>query len=356
MRIALDAMGGDFGPVPNLAGAALALAEYPHIEKLCLVGRPDDLTAELARIRLVDPRIEIVPATEVVDMHDSAVSAIRRKKDSSIAVATDLVREGRADAVVSAGHTGAAVAASMLKLRTLPGIDRAGILSPFPNEAQGVCYLIDAGANVDSRPEHLVQQALMGWTYVKHVHGKASPAVGLMSNGEEESKGNEVTKEVFARLAAMRPLGLNFVGNIEGRDLLSAPVDVAVCDGFVGNVLLKGCEGTAKAFARALKSEVTASPWRKLLASLLRPAFRGVHARMSYETYGGSPLLGVNGVTIIAHGSSNAVAIKNALRVAAEAISHRVNPHISESVARFLQPSTPSDAAPAAPPPASTHA
>lgn len=349
-------MGGDFGPVPNLAGAALALAQYPHIEKMILVGRPDDLQAELQRIRLSDARIEIVPASEVVDMHDSAVSAIRRKKDSSIAVATDLVRDGRADAVVSAGHTGAAVAASTLKLRTLPGIDRAGILTPFPNEAHGVCYLIDAGANVDSRPEHLVQQALMAWTYVKHVHGKPNPSVGLMSNGEEESKGNEVTKEVFGRLAALRPLGLNFLGNIEGRDLLAAPVDVAVCDGFVGNVLLKGCEGTAKAFARALKTEVTASLWRKMLATLLRPALRGVHTRMSYETYGGSPLLGVNGVTIIAHGSSNAVAIKNALRVAAEAISHRVNPHIADSVARFLHPPTPSNPSPTAPPSASTHA
>jgi len=356
MRIALDAMGGDFGPVPNLAGAALALAAHPQIEKLCLVGRPDELRAEQARIGLADPRIEIVPASEVVEMQDSAVHAIRRKKDSSIVVATELVRDGRADAMVSAGHTGAAVAASTLKLRTLAGIDRAGILTPFPNEAFGVCYLIDAGANVDSRPEHLVQQALMAWTYVKHVHGKPNPAVGLMSNGEEDSKGNEVTKEVFARLAALRPLGLNFVGNIEGRDLLSAPVDVAVCDGFVGNVLLKGCEGTAKAFARALKAEVTSSLWRKLLAALLKPAFRGVHARMSYETYGGSPLLGVNGVTIIAHGSSNAVAIKNALRVAAEAISHRVNPHITEAVARFLHSPTLSAPATDAAPPVSTHA
>lgn len=336
MRIALDAMGGDFGPVPNLAGAALALAAYPQISTLYLVGRPDELRAEMARIGLSDRRIEIIEATEVVDMKDSAVNAIRRKKNSSIAVATDMVRDGRADAVVSAGHTGAAVAASTLKLRTLQGIDRAGILTPFPNEAHGVCYLIDAGANVDSRPEHLVQQALMGWTYVKHVHGKANPAVGLMSNGEEDSKGNDVTKEVFARLAAMRPLGLNFTGNIEGRDLLASPVDVAVCDGFVGNVLLKGCEGTAKAFARALKAELTASVWRKLLAALLKPAFRGVHTKMSYETYGGSPLLGVNGVTIIAHGSSNATAIKNALRMAVESISHRVNPHITESVERFL--------------------
>lgn len=340
MKIALDAMGGDYGPVPNVAGAAAALAAYPRIERLFLVGRPDDIRAQQSKIGLSDPRVEIIPATEVVEMTDSAVSAIRRKKDSSIAVATSLVKDGLADAVVSAGHTGAAVAASTLKLRTLPGIDRAGILSPFPNEASGVCYLIDAGANVDSRPEHLVQQAIMAWTYVKHVHGRENPAVGLMSNGEEESKGNEVTKDVFAKLAELRPLGFHFVGNVEGRDLLSAPIDVAVCDGFVGNVLLKGCEGTAKAFARALKSQLTASPWRKLLAGLLRPAFRGVHAKMSYESYGGSPLLGVNGVTIIAHGSSNAIAIKNALRVASEAISHQVNPHISESVERFLRATT----------------
>ena len=335
MRIALDAMGGDFGPVPNLAGAGIALAEYPHIEQLFLVGRPDALQAELTRIRLTDRRIEIVAASEVVDMHDSAVSAIRRKKDSSIAVATDMVRDGRADAVVSAGHTGAAVAASTLKLRTLPGIDRAGILTPFPNEAQGVCYLIDAGANVDSRPEHLVQQALMGWTYVKHVHGKENPSVGLMSNGEEESKGNEVTKDVFARLAALRPRGLNFIGNIEGRDLLAAPVDVAVCDGFVGNVVLKTSEAVASAMSKWLKASLTASLRRKLCALLLKDAFMEIKHKTDPETYGGAPLLGVNGTVIIGHGSSSARAVRNGIRNAATAVHQHINEHMIEAMKRL---------------------
>ncbi len=336
-------MGGDFGPVPNLAGARTALARYPQITRLFLVGRTAALEAELHKQGWTEPRLEIIHAEEVVEMTDSAVTAIRRKKNSSISVATDLVREGKAEAVISAGHTGAAVAASMLKLRTLEGIDRAGILSPFPNRANptGICYLIDAGANVDSRPEHLVQQAIMGWTYVKHVHGVENPRVGLMSNGEEESKGNEVTKEVFARLQALRAQGFDFIGNVEGRDLLSAPIEVAVCDGFVGNVLLKGCEGTAKALLQAIKTELTANWRRRVLAGLLRPAFRAVTSKMSYETYGGSPLLGVRGVTIIAHGSSNATAIHNAIRVAVEDVAHEVNPHITEAVTRFLGPHIP---------------
>lgn len=336
-------MGGDFGPVPNLAGARMALERFPQISRLLLVGRTEAIETEWRKQGWTDPRVEIVHAEEVVEMTDSAVTAIRRKKNSSISVATDLVRDGRADAVISAGHTGAMVAASTLKLRTLEGIDRAGILSPFPNRSTntGVCYLIDAGANVDSRPEHLVQQALMGWTYVKHVHQVENPRVGLMSNGEEESKGNDVTKEVFKKLTALKDRGFNFIGNVEGRDLLSANVDVAVCDGFVGNVLLKGCEGTAKELLRAIKTQLTANWRRKLLAALLRPAFRDVVTKMSYESYGGSPLLGVRGVTIIAHGSSNAVAIHNAIRVAAEAVTHQINPHITEAVARFLAPQTP---------------
>lgn len=336
-------MGGDFGPVPNLAGARTALEQYPQISRLLLVGRTDAIEAEWRKQGWTDPRVEIVHADEIVEMTDSAVTAVRRKKNSSIAIGTDLVRDGRADAIVSAGHTGAMVAASMLKLRTLEGIDRAGILSPFPNRSTdtGVSYLIDAGANVDSRPEHLVQQALMGWTYVKHVHGVENPRVGLMSNGEEESKGNDVTKEVHKNLSALKEHGFNFIGNVEGRDLLSAPVDVAVCDGFVGNVLLKGCEGTAKELLRAIKTELTASWHRKLLAALLRPALRGVVKKMSYESYGGSPLLGVRGVTIIAHGSSNATALHNAIRVASEAVAHQVNPHITEAVARFLGPHIP---------------
>ncbi|MGI8603864.1 MAG: phosphate acyltransferase PlsX [Verrucomicrobiales bacterium] len=335
MNIALDAMGGDNGVGPNLGGARLALEAFPQISKLFLVGREAELAKGLQKLGFSSPRCEIVHAAEVVEMKESISAAVRRKKDSSINVATELMKKGGVQAVVSAGHTGAAVAASTLKLRTIPGMDRAGILSPFPSEF-GVCYVIDVGANVDSRPEHLVQHALAGWTYITRVHGKNNPAVGLMSNGEEDSKGNEVTKEVFARLQELKAQGLNFIGNIEGRDIMTTPVDLAVCDGFVGNVLLKGCEGTARAMSRLIKSELMKSPVRKFGAWLVRGAFKAAADRLSYESYGGSPLLGVNGVTIISHGSSNAIAIKNAIRVAAEVIAHEVNPHIEETLARFL--------------------
>ncbi len=328
-------MGGDHGSAPNLEGARLALAAYPEIDTLYLVGHEEEMRHGLTKYGISDKRVEIVHATEVVDMHEKAVGSVRRRSGASINVATELVKSGRAEAVISAGHTGAAVASSFFKLGRIDGIDRPGILTPFPNE-HGICYLIDAGANVDSRPEHLVQQAIMGWTYVKHVHGKDNPVVGLMSNGEEDSKGNEVTRDVFQRLSALRDHGFNFRGNIEGRDLLSSPIDVAVCDGFVGNVLLKGCEGTAKAIKNLMGEEIRKSFIAKIGYLLVRPALRAAGARMAYETYGGSPLLGVRGVTIIAHGSSNAIAIKNAIRVAAETVSHQVNPHIEESIARFL--------------------
>jgi glycerol-3-phosphate acyltransferase PlsX len=282
-----------------------------------------------------DPRLEIVHTTEVVDMHDSAVKAIRQKKNSSISIATDLVKQGRAQAVVSAGHTGAAVAAATVKLRTLRGIERAAIGTPFPN-LHGTCLLIDAGASVDSRPIHLFQQAVMGSVYMKHLFGIKDPVIGLMSNGEEEGKGTEVTREVFDMLR--NAPGLNFRGNIEGRDLANADVHVAVCDGFVGNILLKGSEGIARAMMHLLKEAFTASLPRKILAGLLKPAMKSALHKMNYENYGGSPLLGVNGVCIIAHGSSSPLAMKNALRVATENIQHAVSANIEERI-EFCRPS-----------------
>jgi len=332
MRIALDAMGGDFAPRNMIGGAKMALAQYGRIETLFLTGDEEQLRAEMKRQQLQDPRVEIVHCTEVVGMTDSAVKAIRQKKDSSVSVATDLVKSGRAQAVVSAGHTGAAVAGSMLKLRTLKGIDRAAIATPFPN-LHGTCLLIDAGASVDSRPQHLFQQAVMGSVYMKHAFGIPNPVIGLMSNGEEEGKGNEVTKETFGLLRAAK--GLNFKGNVEGRDLANAPIHVAVCDGFVGNILLKGAEGTAKAMGALMKQALTASPWRKILASLLKPALKSAADKLNYEHYGGSPLLGVNGVSIIAHGSSSPLAMKNALRVAMETVQSAVNAHIEEEMAQY---------------------
>jgi glycerol-3-phosphate acyltransferase PlsX len=331
MKIALDAMGGDFGPPNLVGGAVLALREYPHIGKLFLVGDPKQIEAELKKHRCNDSRVEIVHASQVVDMSDRAVEAVRRKKDSSVSRAVDLVKHGQADAIVSAGHTGAAVAASTIKLRTLEGIDRPGIAAVLPTETN-VFVLIDAGANIDARPFHLLEYAIMGSVYSRHVLGYDKPSVGLISLGEEDVKGTEKTKEVFKML---KRSSLNFVGNIEGRHLFEDPVEVVVCDGFVGNVILKTCESISVAIFTWLKHELMRSTKRKVGAFLAKNAFLEIKDKTNYEEYGGSPLLGVDGICIIAHGASTPLAIKNALRVAAESIEHQVNPHIIEEVQRY---------------------
>ncbi len=337
MKIALDAMGGDFGPPNLVGGAVMALREFPHISKLYLVGDSAKIEAELKKHRCKDPRIEIVHASQVVEMSDRAVDAVRRKKDSSISRAVDLVKDGRAEAVVSAGHTGAAVAATTIKLRTLPGIDRPGIAAILPTETN-VFVLVDAGANSDARPDHLVQYAIMGSVYSRHVLGYENPTVGLMSIGDEDVKGNEMTKEVFKML---KKSSLNFTGNIEGRHLFEDPVEVVVCDGFVGNVILKTAESISVAIFQWLKHELTRSMKRMAGAYLARHAFHTIKRKTNYEEYGGMPLLGVNGICIIAHGASTPLAIKNALRVAAEAIEQQVNPHIVEEVRRYNETTAP---------------
>src|SRR6267143_3498687 len=337
MKIALDAMGGDFGPPNLVAGAALALREYSHISKLFLVGDSAGIESELREQQCNDSRMEIVHSTQVVDMSDRAWSAVRRKKDSSVSRAVDLVKHGQANAIVSAGHTGAAVAASAIKLRTLPGVDRPGIAAVLPTETN-VFVLVDAGANIDARPEHLVQYAFMGTVYSRHVLGYKSPTVGLISLGEEDVKGNEMTKEVFKMLKAS---SLNFVGNIEGRHLFEDPVEVVVCDGFVGNVILKTCESISVAIFTWLKHELTRTPMRKVGALLARDAFDTIRGKTNYEEYGGSPLLGVDGICIIAHGASTPLAVKNALRVAAESIEQQVNPHIVEEIRRYHETTAP---------------
>jgi glycerol-3-phosphate acyltransferase PlsX len=343
MKIALDAMGGDFGPLNLVAGAVMALRDYPHIKKLFLVGDTAQIEAELKKHKCKDRRIEIVHSTQVVDMSDRAWSAVRRKKDSSVSRAVDLVKHGQADAIVSAGHTGAAVAASMIKLRTLEGIDRPGIAAVLPTQFN-VFVLVDAGANIDARPEHLLQYAIMGSVYSRHVLGYKNPRVGLISLGEEDVKGTEKTKEVFKML---KKTSLNFRGNIEGRHLFEDPVEVVVCDGFVGNVILKTCESIAVAIFKWLKHELTRSPRRKAGAFLAKHAFLTIKDKTNYEYYGGSPLLGVNGICIIAHGASSPLAIKNALRVAAESIEHQLNPHIVEEVRRYHETTTSLEPAPA---------
>jgi phosphate acyltransferase len=337
MKIALDAMGGDFGPPNIVGGAVMALKEYPHIEKLFLVGDTPRIETELKKHGCNDRRVEIVHATQVVEMSDGAVDAVRRKKDSSVSRAVDLVKKGDASAIVSAGHTGAAVAATTIKLRTLPGVDRPGIAAVMPSETN-IFVLIDAGANSDPRPDHLVQYAIMGSVYSRHVLGYAKPAVGLMSIGDEDMKGSDLTKEVFKIL---KQSGLNFRGNIEGHDLFADPVEVVVCDGFVGNVILKTCESIGDAIFKWLKHELMKSKTRMAGAYLARNAFLTIRKKVNYEEYGGMPLLGVNGICIIAHGASTPLAIKNALRVAAESIEHQVNPHIVEEIRRHHETTTP---------------
>ena len=337
MKIALDAMGGDFGPPNIIGGAVLALNEYPHIEKLYLVGDTPRIEAELKKHGCNDRRIEIFHATQVVEMHDSAVDAVRRKKDSSVSRAVDLVKKGEAAAIVSAGHTGAAVAATTIKLRTLPGIDRPGIAAIIPSETN-IFVLIDAGANSDAKPEHLLQYAIMGSVYSRHVLGYKNPQIGLMSIGGEDVKGTDLTKEVFKIL---KQSSLNFRGNVEGHDLFADPVEVVVCDGFVGNVILKTCESIGDAIFKWLKHELMRSKIRMAGAYLARNAFLTIKKKVNYEEYGGMPLLGVNGICIIAHGASTPLAIKNALRVAAESIEHQVNPHIVEEVRRYHETTTP---------------
>jgi glycerol-3-phosphate acyltransferase PlsX len=278
-----------------------------------------------------------VHASQVVEMSDRAVESVRRKKDSSVSRAVDLVKHDKADAIVSAGHTGAAVAASAIKLRTLPGIDRPGIAAVLPTETN-VFVLIDAGANIDARPEHLLQYAIMGEVYSRHVLHYKRPSVGLISLGEEDVKGTELTKEVFKML---KQSSLNFRGNIEGRHLFEDPVEVVVCDGFVGNVILKTCESISVAIFTWLKHELSRTAMRKVGAFLARESFRTIRDKTNYEEYGGSPLLGVDGICIIAHGSSTPLAIKNALRVAAESIEQQVNPHIVEEIRRYHETTAP---------------
>ncbi len=336
MKIALDVMGGDFAPQNNIGGVKLALAALPRLEVLYLVGTPDVVEAELERQGVSSPKIKIVKSMSVVNMEDPSTDALRKKRDSSISVAMDLVKQGEAQAVVSPGHTGAAVAAGTLILGRLNGVERPGIASPMPNE-HGTCLLIDAGANTAPKPSHLVQYAIMGSVYSKYIFGRENPIVGLMSVGEEEGKGNDLTREAYELL---KDAAINFRGNVEGSHLFSTPLDVVVCDGFVGNVVLKTAEATAKAVFKWVKDEMTSgSPivraWKMLGGGIIRPYLQNVRKKGSYETYGGSPLLGCKGTVIIGHGSSPPLAVMNALRVAGEAIEQQVNPHIEAAIQQY---------------------
>ena len=329
MRIAVDAMGGDFAPPAIVEGALLAVKECADIDCLYLVGDERAIRAEIDRCGGHLGRVEIRHASEVVGMGESPANAVRRKKDSSINRAMDLVKNGEADAVFAAGSTGAAVAAATLKLRTLEGIRRPGIAVAMPTPADKPVVVIDGGATTDCTPEILMQFAIMGAAYSRQVIGQAAPKVGLMSVGTEEAKGNALSKETFELL---EKAPVRFIGNVEGHDLFEGGVDVVVCDGFTGNVILKTSESVAHAIGKWLKRELTKNPLRILGALLLSGGLRALKKKTSQKTYGGAPLLGVNGICIIGHGSSDAIAAKNGILQAARAVKLHLNESILEGV------------------------
>ena len=328
IRIAVDGMGGDYAPRVVVDGAVLAANDFTDLE-IVLVGQPDALKRELNRHRVVGGKIVIEPASEVIGMGDSPVQAIRRKKDSSMLVSVELLKQGKADAFVTAGNTGAAVAASTLNLGLLPGIKRPGIAISTPT-LHGISIAIDVGANINPSAEELYQYAVMADIYARSVFHKKNPSIGLLNIGEEESKGTEVLKEAYKIL---RDSSLNFVGNIEGRDFFTGKVDCIITDGFVGNVVLKMCESMIETALSLLSRELKKNPISLFGAWLCHPALNAIRKETNYEEAGGAPLLGVNGVVIISHGISSARAIRNAIRVAGEIVAQRVNHRIVEQIA-----------------------
>ena len=327
--IALDAMGSDRAPKPEIEGAIQACRNYGiHV---LLVGPQEYLQTELARYpAAASLSISIVHASDVITMDDKAVQAVRAKRDSTMRVGLRLVHDGKAQGFVTAGNTGAAMATAKMVLGAIPGVDRPALAAVFPTATGTAAELLDVGANVDCKPENLEQFAVMGEIYFRSMFGTKRPRVGLLSIGEEESKGNELTREAFRLL---KQLPLNFVGNVEGRDLYNGKVDVIVADGFVGNVALKVSEGVANLVRYTLKETLKATITRQVGYLLSRSAFADFKKRLDHTEYGGAPLLGVKGVCFITHGSSNTNAIKNAIRVAAEFAERNINDVIEKELA-----------------------
>ncbi len=333
MRIALDAMGGDHAPREIVAGAVRAAQELPGLTRLILVGDEQSISRELDSFKHVPDCLTVLHASEVIEMHEKPAQAIRRKKDSSIARAIDLVKDGEADAVVSAGHTGAMVAGATLKLRRLKGVSRPAIAAVLPTENRPL-VLVDAGANPECDARLFTEFAIMGSVYSGLIFKQSAPIVGLLSIGEEELKGTEKTREAFDYLSKAP---LNFRGNVEGHDVFKGETDVIVCDGFTGNIVLKTSESVAGAIMFWLKRELSQTPMRKLGAALARGGLVSMKERLDPESYGGALLLGVNGVCVITHGASSSNAIFHAVRVAGESLEHQLNTHIVEQLS-LLEP------------------
>ena len=323
-------MGGDHGCGVVIEGAKRALQADKNITALYLVGNKAEIHAALPPRGFRDHRVRVVHASEVLTMDDKPAAAIRRKKDSSIARAVELVNDGKADAVVSLGNTGGIFAAATFKLGRVPGVDRGGIAAVIPTP-DNEFVLLDAGANIECKPIHLAHYAIMGSIYSREILGYEKPRVGILSIGTEESKGNELTLEAFK---LCKQLDLNFIGNVEGHDLFKSRVEVVVCDGFVGNIVLKTCESLAVGIFTMLKRELTASPHRQLGALLAQNAFRTIKRKMDPEAYGGASLLGFNGAVLKAHASARERAIASAIGVTTQNLQHHVNEIIAREVAR----------------------
>ncbi|EKE03325.1 MAG: hypothetical protein ACD_20C00215G0009 [uncultured bacterium] len=325
IRIAIDAMGGDYAPIETIKGAIIGAKEYNVA--LQLVGPIDIIEKELKKYDTSGLDIKITQADEVIEMDEAPGTAIRRKKNASIVVAVDAVAKGESQALVAAGSTGAAMAASLFGLGRLPGIDRPAIAVTMPTIKQPA-ILIDAGANSTCEPNMLYQFAAMGSIFSKSIYGVENPRVGLLNIGGESSKGNTLTQNTY-KLLAQHQDHINFIGNVEGRELFMGVSDVVICDGFVGNITLKVAEGVANMILKILKHELNSSIWTKLGAAIAKPAFLKLKKKSDYEEYGGALLLGIKGVCVISHGGSKAYAIKNAIRVAKEAVETDINGKIA---------------------------
>jgi len=328
MRIAVDVMGGDHGCGVVVEGARLALRAHPRIATLYLVGHQAEIKAALAAGHGLDPRMQIIHASEVLTMEDKPMVGLRRKRDCSIARAVELVKEGKAEALISPGNTGGVVAAATIRLRPLECVERPAIVAVVP-APENEFVLVDAGANVECRPAHLLQFAIMGSVYSREILGYHRPRVGLLSVGTEDVKGNELTQEAFK---LCKQIDVNFIGNVEGHDLFANRVDVVVCDGFVGNIVLKTCESLAMNMFRWLRKELTKNPKRQLGALLAKGAFRTIRQRTDPESHGGAPLLGLNGNVVIAHGSSREHAIMNAIGQAVKVVQNKINQTIGHDI------------------------
>lgn len=333
MWIAVDTASGDHGPSPIVQGAIMASKELGA--QVILVGDRGQIEPILKTHPHDASKIEIEHCLDVITMEEQPAKAVRAKKDASVVVAARLVKEGRAVGFFSPGNTGASMAASTMTLGRLEGVKRPAVATPIPRLDNSATVLLDAGANTDPKPEYLIQWAIMGEIYSREILRIIHPKIGLLANGEEEGKGTEITLKAFEKL---KKLPLNFVGNVEGRDIFGEgkPVDVVVTDGFTGNIVVKSIEGAAKAIFNVLKTNIKESQLAKTGALLLKPTLTAVKAQMDHSTYGGAPLLGVDGIVIIGHGSSNAWAVRNAIKLTQNFAEHRINQLILDAIDQYL--------------------